>query len=806
MIGKAPRSAAPSIMFCCEILDDRRYVRNMIKESGILDCYLGIKTGHMPRPPGFCQLVPLADGDEVKRGWDNMFMLGSKFGGVGGSQLILAKDGEDPRTCSARATIGGVIAIKDDYYYTTAAHALQPDSGFLTGHETSYPEDYAADDDAFSLDGSDTSTDSAMTYSHEEAQAPLAAITPDSYQNEIVRKLGLEHETSGESSSIVTRIPEPELLIQPIGKASVKSSMDSVKQAAGLDYALIQVTSHSQSLFNWIEYQFNIASISGPRCVAKVASHDVSILAATSRGVITSYISGTPSYSSKPGNRFFNKLFIVNLDQPLQRGDCGAWIVDALRGDLYGHIIAGSPDDGLALVAPFEDIFEDIHSRWGRPPSLPTVLDEMAGKEANNSGMEMEVGALFRSMQREVSQNEALNPMELAKEPFPDTMDSKGKDAPTDPSSVSIPSKYDLLRLSRPNTLAATSLGGTIAPNFRDMLFTLSQAPLDWEIPEIQSTLLRIVEIDKIQDKARQLHSQHVAKTRSLENGRQPEWDYQFFLILALSNHLRYRTFNWITIPPCEACGAPRLTTRAAMWLPRLKGLNREESYPCANATCSGQIRLLRHFDHETANGLQSKTYCLGILCRAVGSRVRWVWNAEGLEWVEFYSEHQKHCVHVSASGKYWDMSTVYTEEKGKRISYCIAFSVDGATDVTNRYVQRPGFALPRTRCSEEDLRDIIQEIRIKMRKSKSEEERLQLESEDAAEARELQSYVDGSITSEPSGPLSGSFPRVRTLQEIAAMAAKSSGLSKADSIKRAIAEAQSSKCFYHDLRLTKQY
>lgn len=105
------------------------------------------------------------------------------------------------------------------------------------------------------------------------------------------------------------------------------------------------------------------------------------------------------------------------------------------------------------------------------------------------------------------------------------------------------------------------------------------------------------------------------------------------------------------------------------------------------------------------------------------------------------YSEHQKRWIHVEVSGNAWDKPHLYTTEKRKEISYCIAFSVDGATDVTNRYVRELRFSLPRTRCSEEDLRDIIQEIKTKFCMGKSEEERFRLESEDSTEAGELQSY-----------------------------------------------------------------
>lgn len=76
-------------------------------------------------------------------------------------------------------------------------------------------------------------------------------------------------------------------------------------------------------------------------------------------------------------------------------------------------------------------------------------------------------------------------------------------------------------------------------------------------------------------------------------------------------------------------------------------------------------------------------------------------------------------------------------------MSYCIAFSADGATDVTRRYVRSAEFQLPRRRCSEAELEDIILEIReLRRAETLNDGQRALLEEADDAEEKELLGYA----------------------------------------------------------------
>lgn len=84
----------------------------------------------------------------------------------------------------------------------------------------------------------------------------------------------------------------------------------------------------------------------------------------------------------------------------------------------------------------------------------------------------------------------------------------------------------------------------------------------------------------------------------------------------------------------------------------------------------------------------------------------------------------------------------------GRKLAYCIAFSNDGATDVTRRYVRQPTqYALPRTKLSEETLLWCMLEIRKLRREGLDKSVQQKLRHEDEREERELQSYVAQAIT-----------------------------------------------------------
>ena len=112
------------------------------------------------------------------------------------------------------------------------------------------------------------------------------------------------------------------------------------------------------------------------------------------------------------------------------------------------------------------------------------------------------------------------------------------------------------------------------------------------------------------------------------------------------------------------------------------------------------------------------------LLCRSLHFDVRFIVDFTDHVWVELWNEQQLRWIHCDPCENVRDAPLLYEKGWGKKLTYVLAFSVDGIREVTKRYTADYEALIPRrVEVEETFLADLISEMNAVRRSLMEEEE-----------------------------------------------------------------------------------
>ncbi|KAN0092430.1 hypothetical protein V8E51_018277 [Hyaloscypha variabilis] len=415
MIGRTKESSRPTVVFFCAEKIPRQTVRAEIKSSGILKRYPGIVTMDCDRPPGFIEVVPLGESSRRLSPSPPSQLRSSnehtKLANFEGAKIFI-RNGHDMNTQdSGTATIGGVLRWEEKYFIMTVAHVFpghRNDDIFLgmatpsefeydldSGSDGEGPEDSNVEtmskgsmssensecDDSKS---SDESTKEGLVIS--EPQLGLDSISSLQKDHGTIAELQLPASANASLPKVRTSKRSIDGISDPVTDANSDYSVvihlnDGRRESFSpkfppvfsfegthpiLDYALVEISRFQLDdigggCLKEIEKQVK----DGSSAVAQELPYrrTLDVIAKVSNDLMPGKLLATPTYLLSGAK--YEELWSARLQGTLAKGHCGSWISEAATGKIYGHLIAGSPESGLAYLAPMREVIRDLKQRFG---------------------------------------------------------------------------------------------------------------------------------------------------------------------------------------------------------------------------------------------------------------------------------------------------------------------------------------------------------------------------------------------------------------------------------------------------------
>ncbi|KIM96249.1 hypothetical protein OIDMADRAFT_59318 [Oidiodendron maius Zn] len=377
MIGRAIEQARPTIIFSCENKAQRQRAMKVVRGSLLLDAYPAVLLAESSRPPRLSR-EPQQLGDIC---WDydvqmppapetstlsNRLVYYSHPQSSSHGIPVIIKSTEESLT-SRKCTLG-IVRIGDKLFGITVAHA------FVDPPENNHPGEggdleFSLEHDSDDEDNEDENFIDATSRGSASPEQFTVDYTksPDSF-NSIISELDVEIQTLPSiAANQEIKLSKKYATKEPLQFLGRVAAMSRSTATSNLDWAVIHL--ECVDPFSWIN---TVKSFPPVQSIAYTLSETKKVQVVTaSNGTIDGKITGTPTFMQVPQSIAFQEVWVVQLDGPLRRGDCGSWVIDPDKGTLFGYVTAGDPETSIAYIIPAYQAFHEIEQQMGAEVTFP---------------------------------------------------------------------------------------------------------------------------------------------------------------------------------------------------------------------------------------------------------------------------------------------------------------------------------------------------------------------------------------------------------------------------------------------------
>lgn len=388
MIGIRSFTAVPTVLFVSENSKYRKDARKLIKECGILNRDLGWKTAHASKDPAYngASLEQLASGKEQNEHTHDcdpmtevLYDLKKPLQPEG--MTVYVRHGSSVRTATAN-----LIWLRGQAFYLAPAHTFFGRSTPPASPSNFFIDDFEidSDDEDRTVRGDDPIEDRIHCFESLDADASSYCSEYED-RDPLFSDVSDDDNYSESSYGSITDLGDTTAHYDATPIAAPR--LDSLRRLGVLsrwsidkDWALISVTS-DQNRDIALFLGLTLSDLSTLSLATPKSAHELITAHTTSGGKMTGTLLGTLSDYRLPYATSFQEVYSIRLDGGLADGDCGSVVINAVTGELYGHIIAGCRATGFAYVMAAHHVLPDLNDCLVRTESLSEESEKKIGHQ-----------------------------------------------------------------------------------------------------------------------------------------------------------------------------------------------------------------------------------------------------------------------------------------------------------------------------------------------------------------------------------------------------------------------------------------